>query len=156
MHAFIRVILISVLSIGTNAHLCLLSPRQRGTMGGLNAAPASDCFLTTGPCGDRPMGPVQAYIRAGRNHTVVFQKNYSHFMASSPGTLEVNLGVDSADGIGMVENLASWPDMDDDPLTLYTVDVWASDACSFIRQPSSQFILLALRHSFFVMFYLQP
>ncbi|KAJ8303503.1 hypothetical protein KUTeg_019899 [Tegillarca granosa] len=42
--------ILCVLVAVSNAHVCLISPPQRGSMLGLNTAGADDCFLTTAPC----------------------------------------------------------------------------------------------------------
>lgn len=123
MLSFLCCSVFAVFLVGVQSHICLLSPRQRGSMTGLNMNPSDDCFLPTGPCGDRPAGEPSAYLRAGNNFTVVFQKNYGHFFETDPGTLSVNFGVDSTDETPMFETLASMPDVNDDPRTLYTVDV---------------------------------
>merc|ERR1712012_1195278 len=73
------------------AHLCLISPPQRGSMEGLNKGGSDDCILLKPPCGgrDRPQHPIG--LGAGENFTVTFQKNLDHFNASTPGYFSVSL-----------------------------------------------------------------
>ena len=67
------------------AHLCLLSPAQRGSLTMVNNVAAADCYLMTSPCGGRSMDDVRLYLRAGQNFTVVFQKNADHWSSATPG-----------------------------------------------------------------------
>ena len=46
---------------------------------------ATYTHTTTGPCGGRPAQEPQLALIAGRNFTVVFQKNVSHFNSTNPG-----------------------------------------------------------------------
>ncbi|KAK3086329.1 hypothetical protein FSP39_016942 [Pinctada imbricata] len=73
------------------AHLCLLSPPQRGNMSGLNTPAAPNCLLLTGPCGGRQAGS-PTYYHTGDNMTVIFMKNFDHYYAAAPGEFVVSLG----------------------------------------------------------------
>jgi len=75
-----------------HAHLCLISPPQRGSMTGLNAKGAADCLLTTGPCGgrDHPSPPVG--LGEGEKFVMTWQKNLDHFNSAKPGYFAVSIG----------------------------------------------------------------
>lgn len=101
-------------------------------MDSINMKAADDCYLTTGPCGGRPMGPPQEYLRAGQNFTVVIQKNFGHFYKTAPGMFEIKFGIMEADGNMLMDTLATIPDTDAPPLTLITQDIVVSTNNSLI------------------------
>ncbi|XP_054770633.2 uncharacterized protein LOC129278473 [Lytechinus pictus] len=110
----------AVVSIGT-AHLCLLSPPQRGSMMGINKEASADCGLTSGPCGSRnaSTGTTLA-IKEGSKFTVTFQKNLDHYYASNPGYFKISV---SFDGEQTFKLLHSTKDTPDPSLTLYSMNV---------------------------------
>merc|ERR1711909_63087 len=73
-----------------SAHLCLISPHQRGgAMGDLNTAGNSACLQLKGPCGSHAAETPQATI--GQTYEIIFQKNLDHWTGRHPGYLDVNL-----------------------------------------------------------------
>ena len=85
MRTTILILFFSAVFLGCQAHMCLLSPAQRGSMTMFNKAASGDCHLMTSPCGGRAMDDVRLYLRAGQNFTVVFQKNLDHWNSATPG-----------------------------------------------------------------------
>ena len=86
MRTTILILFFSAVFLGScQAHMCLLSPAQRGSMTMFNKAASGDCHLMTSPCGGRAMDDVRLYLRAGQNFTVVFQKNLDHWNSATPG-----------------------------------------------------------------------
>lgn len=102
----------------TSAHMCLISPPQRGSMMGLNKAGSNDCILIKGPCGERPAEHHALEIEAGANFTVTFQKNLDHWLKKTPGYFNISVLH------GKVEMLlAQVPDKGEPSLTLYSRNV---------------------------------
>ncbi|KAJ8302613.1 hypothetical protein KUTeg_019009 [Tegillarca granosa] len=113
------VIIVCILAI-SDAHLCLISPPQRGSMNGLNTAGSDDCILTSAPCGGRERKERSGEgFAAGENVTVTFQKNLDHFNSQSPGYFTVSLGSPS----GQLQELARIPDGGEKSLHLYSMNV---------------------------------
>ncbi|KAL3889977.1 hypothetical protein ACJMK2_002289 [Sinanodonta woodiana] len=100
------------------AHLCLLTPTQRGNITGINKPGAGDCELLKPPCGGRLAEKSKIAVRAGENITVIFQKNLDHWNASSPGVFVVAVGTESS-----LKTLAEVPDQGEPSLYLYLVSV---------------------------------
>ncbi|XP_071080989.1 uncharacterized protein [Haliotis cracherodii] len=100
------------------AHICMISPPQRGSMLGINKAGADDCMLLKGPCGGRAPGPAVA-LTGGQNFTVTFQKNLDHWVKATPGYFSVMLGM----GQATMKELVRIPDMGQPSLSLYSVNV---------------------------------
>ncbi|XP_033753957.1 uncharacterized protein LOC117337208 [Pecten maximus] len=103
------------------AHMCMISPPQRGSMLNLNKAGSSDCVLTTPRCGGRPRGMPVMGLRRGQNFTVSFQKNLDHYVAATPGSFTVSIG--SERGGTKLNVLANIPDAGEPSLTVYSVNV---------------------------------
>ena len=103
------------------AHLCLLSPPQRGSMIGFDKPGADNCFLTQGRCGGRTSAGVKMAVKKGENMMVHFQKNLDHFDKSTPGMFQILMGKETA-GTRLTP-LASVPDTDAPSLTIYDVNV---------------------------------
>ncbi|XP_035828738.1 uncharacterized protein LOC101858447 [Aplysia californica] len=74
------------------AHLCLISPPQRGSMMNLNTKGSSDCILLKSPCGGREMREHGIALTAGERFAVTFQKNLDHFNANKPGYFSISIG----------------------------------------------------------------
>jgi hypothetical protein len=47
----------------SSAHVCLIQPLQRGPVPDLNKVGVPECGLTTGPCGQRPLGQAKQILR---------------------------------------------------------------------------------------------
>ncbi|XP_033109105.1 uncharacterized protein LOC117110491 isoform X3 [Anneissia japonica] len=104
-----------------SAHICMLSPPQRGSMIGINKQGATDCILLDGPCGGRPpVSPPQYGAKSGGNYTLSFQKNLDHWTAATPGQFRVLFS--SSDPMDF-KVLAKIADMGEPSLTIYTVNV---------------------------------
>jgi hypothetical protein len=102
------------------AHLCMLSPMQRGPLVDVNKEATSGCGLApvfgfSGPCGNNIASTPHIRIQTGFNFSVVFQKVYSnclsllfcclrflpsknedHFFPQSPGYFELAVFVSGA------------------------------------------------------------
>ncbi|CAH1785645.1 unnamed protein product, partial [Owenia fusiformis] len=118
--AAMKVLVLLVVICGAMAHLCLLSPLQRGTMNGINTAGATDCLLTTGPCGGRqPHGYPPLAFKAGSNQTVIFQKNLDHYNKTTPGYFSISFGPAQI----ALKEFSRVPDRGEPSLYVYTVNV---------------------------------
>ncbi|XP_060062690.1 uncharacterized protein LOC132543226 [Ylistrum balloti] len=117
----LAVVIIAIVLEVCNAHLCMLSPPQRGSMVGINKAGATDCILTTARCGGRPAEKPIMGLKMGSNFTVTFQKNLDHYDKATPGAFHVAIGQERQ-GTQMT-NLVSIPDAGEPSLTLYSVNV---------------------------------
>ncbi|OWF52552.1 hypothetical protein KP79_PYT13743 [Mizuhopecten yessoensis] len=118
---FLTAVIIAIVLEVCNAHLCMLSPPQRGSMMGINKAGANDCILTAARCGGRPAGHPVMGLKTGTNFTVTFQKNLDHYDKATPGSFQVAIGQERT-GTEM-KNLVSIPDAGEPSLTLYSVNV---------------------------------
>lgn len=103
-----------------HAHLCLISPTQRGSLAGINKQGNDNCFQIKGPCGKLPASKDNVIIRPGQMLSVTFQKNLDHFLSTSPGNFTVAFG-SVADG--NFQLLTTIPDKGEKSLTLYTAQV---------------------------------
>ncbi|XP_071941310.1 uncharacterized protein [Antedon mediterranea] len=117
----IRVLVILCTIIGCiTAHMCMLSPPQRGSLIGINNKAASDCGLEQGPCGGRnPMSP-QYGAKSGGNYTVSFQKNLDHWTAATPGQFTVMMSDSKTMDFKLLAKVA---DKGEPSLTVYSVNV---------------------------------
>ncbi|XP_069112494.1 uncharacterized protein [Argopecten irradians] len=103
------------------AHLCMISPPQRGAMGNLNKAGSGDCLLTAPRCGNRPRGMPVMGLQRGQNFTVSIQKNLDHYVKDTPGSFTISIG--SERGGTKLDVLATIPDGGEPSLTIYSVNV---------------------------------
>ncbi|XP_064597760.1 uncharacterized protein LOC135464184 isoform X2 [Liolophura sinensis] len=103
-----------------SAHLCMISPPQRGSMSGLNTAGSSDCILLKAPCGGRPQSGAGLSIPAERNFTVTIQKNLDHWLEASPGYFSVDIALPPFTDF---KQLVQIPDMGEPSLHLYSVNI---------------------------------
>eukprot|EP01130_Rhizamoeba_saxonica_P008966 TRINITY_DN3634_c0_g1_i1.p1 TRINITY_DN3634_c0_g1~~TRINITY_DN3634_c0_g1_i1.p1 ORF type:complete len:157 (-),score=32.21 TRINITY_DN3634_c0_g1_i1:36-506(-) len=103
------------IAVIANAHMCLVSPHQRGKVDiDINTPGSNDCVLTSGPCGDaRPSRTVGTF---SGTMTVAFQKNLDHWYKNAPGNFTVAIA-DSP--TGNFTPLKVLPDTDSDSLTFY-------------------------------------
>ncbi|XP_033753956.1 uncharacterized protein LOC117337207 [Pecten maximus] len=118
---FLAAVTIAIVLEVCNAHMCMLSPPQRGSMIGINKAGANDCILTTARCGGRPAGHPVMGLKIGSNFTVTFQKNLDHYDKATPGAFHVSIGQERQ-GTQM-KVLTTVPDAGEPSLTLYSVNV---------------------------------
>ena len=88
--AFTRFFLLALFVLFASAHVCLISPPQRGSLTGLNTPASADCFLTTGPCGGRPAQEADVLLVRGTNFTITWQKNENHWTAANPGSFNLS------------------------------------------------------------------
>ncbi|XP_041360858.1 uncharacterized protein LOC121377065 [Gigantopelta aegis] len=105
-----------------SAHLCMLSPPQRGSMNDINKKGANDCFLINKPCGGRPGSTNPLILKAGQNFTVTFQKNLDHWVKATPGYFSINW-MDMTVSPMMTSQLYKIADMGEPSLTLYSQNV---------------------------------
>ncbi|XP_060080287.1 uncharacterized protein LOC132559685 [Ylistrum balloti] len=118
-----------------SAHLCLLNPRQRGSLTGYNKAAADDCYLTTGECGGRMSDSNNmAFFKRGMNYTVVLQKNLDHHNSTDPGSFVVSLH-HNTDISFYTRTLATIPDTDAPSLSLYTADIFIPSDLQLSESP---------------------
>jgi hypothetical protein len=114
--------------VGSQSHLCLLSPYQRmGDIGSmaLNTPGSAACALTTmPPCGgpDNGMSELTAFWGTEKVY-VVMQKNLDHFNAAMPGNFTVNFIHHN----GTIEYLGGSPDSKMPSLSLYTAAITIPD-----------------------------
>ncbi|KAH3855353.1 uncharacterized protein LOC127871003 [Dreissena polymorpha] len=108
------VFLLAVIAL-SSAHMCLVEPKQRGSIMGLDKEGADDCILLNGPCGGRMMEEPMTMFKSGGNFTVIIQKNLDHWAKATPGFFGINLMHGSA-----TRTLTTVPDMGEPSLTLYT------------------------------------
>lgn len=73
-----------------NGHICVISPRQRGS---LNIGQPGDpsCFRRTPECGGQPAGNPTATYTAGSTVNVLFQQNLNHWSQFLPGAFDVSI-----------------------------------------------------------------
>ncbi|KAK6167608.1 hypothetical protein SNE40_021593 [Patella caerulea] len=102
------------------AHMCMLSPAQRGSLVGFNKVGAADCYLKTGPCGGRPKSENYVTLKAMQNLTVVLQKNLDHYSTTDPGQFTISFGATEGSGMKM---LGMIPDTSEQSLSLYAMNV---------------------------------
>ncbi|XP_062520838.1 uncharacterized protein LOC134195777 [Corticium candelabrum] len=103
------------------SHLCLISPHQRSTMAGVNAAGANDCLRLKEDCGgEAPVTPTQGFL-AGSKQNFTFQKNLNHYNAKAPGFF--SLGIGMAGEMKFEPLIKNIPDTNSSSLSLYTVEV---------------------------------
>ncbi|XP_059140758.1 uncharacterized protein LOC131928689 [Physella acuta] len=115
-----KIVILAALICICSGHLCLVSPAQRGTANGINAAGAQDCYLITPPCGGRAQNLTSTTgLLAGKNFVVTFQKNIDHFNSAAPGYFSVSLGADETS----LKELTRVPDTSDPSLTLYSATI---------------------------------
>ena len=104
-----------------SAHMCLISPPQRGAMNGINTINAQDCNWVAAPCGGIPaQSPYAAFIR-GTNFTITWQKNQNHWYSNNPGTFNISWA-DATDPETFIP-IYSFVDDNSPPLTLYTYEL---------------------------------
>ncbi|XP_064383131.1 uncharacterized protein LOC135331808 [Halichondria panicea] len=118
----VLLLLAAVVAIG-QAHLCLVFPKQRGNITGLNMAGADNCLLVKdAPCGGRPAEMPEVTFESGMNATIIFQKNLDHWVMATPGMFEINLwGMKGKMNLMTVPDMG--PNMGQPSGTLYTVSV---------------------------------
>jgi len=84
-------ILVALLVASVGAHVCLLSPAQRGGVDDdVNQVAAAACGEASGPCGGE--GPTQPLVilRTNAPFTAVVQKNLDHWDAATPGYFSID------------------------------------------------------------------
>lgn len=76
-----------------SAHLCLIYPKQRGSLNAFDKPGAPDCYLRTAECGGRMKDLYRSpsEFTRGKNYTLVFQKNLDHHNAANPGFFNISL-----------------------------------------------------------------
>ncbi|XP_066300344.1 uncharacterized protein [Branchiostoma lanceolatum] len=106
---------------GTWAHMCLISPPQRGSMTGINKPACPDCGLVTGPCGLRPEpNKTTLALLAGSQYTVTIQKNLDHYDSASPGEFTISFRAGMTGDFTLLQKI---PDIGEPSLTLYSVNI---------------------------------
>ncbi|CAI8046540.1 hypothetical protein GBAR_LOCUS25749 [Geodia barretti] len=86
------VVIVATLAMAA-AHICMVSPRQRGTLQGLDKPGAADCIrLSPEPCGGQKSDGNTAIFKPGVNVSIIFQKNLNHWDQSTPGSFNIAIG----------------------------------------------------------------
>ncbi|XP_069106332.1 uncharacterized protein [Argopecten irradians] len=117
MASTIFVIIASAVIGVSFAHVCLLSPAQRGSLQGINKKAAGNCILLKPPCGGRPRQDNRTVdFRVGQEYEVVIQKNLDHYKDGSPGFFEILLIEESSESS---KSLVKIPDQGEPSLTVY-------------------------------------
>eukprot|EP00028_Trichosphaerium_sp_Am-I-7-wt_P014963 CAMPEP_0168511774 /NCGR_PEP_ID=MMETSP0405-20121227/2361_1 /TAXON_ID=498012 /ORGANISM="Trichosphaerium sp, Strain Am-I-7 wt" /LENGTH=128 /DNA_ID=CAMNT_0008530067 /DNA_START=124 /DNA_END=510 /DNA_ORIENTATION=+ len=89
-------------------------------MENLNAPASKDCVLLAGPCGGRAAANPTVAFAAGKNASIVFQKNLNHWTAGSPGMFEITYNVAGDKDVTVLKTI---PDTNSPSLTLYVEEV---------------------------------
>lgn len=96
-----------LLGQAVTAHICLLSPTQRGGLPNLGAlTPGDDHCFHPGSCGGKP-GAISATLNGLSGTTVLLEQNLNHYNPGWPGVMDVALGPTDD---GPWTTLASLPD----------------------------------------------
>jgi hypothetical protein len=90
----LALVVLCVMSVGVAlAHVCTMSPPQRGGPVDLTQASDPRCWLIEGPCGNMKPERPQVQYQAGQNFTVVLQKNLDHYQANNPGEFLISFAM---------------------------------------------------------------
>ncbi|XP_060560927.1 uncharacterized protein LOC132720748 [Ruditapes philippinarum] len=116
MNTILSAACFSVVLAIASAHMCLISPHQRGSMMDLNKKGSNDCILLNSPCGGRPLAKPMITLMAGSNASIIVQKNLDHWAQATPGYFAVSLMQGS-----ITTQIGRVPDMGEASLTLYTI-----------------------------------
>jgi len=100
-----------------SAHVCLMSPPQRGGLVGSNKVASNTCYQTMGPCGNTTQGPSSVTYKRGQTVEIVINKNLDHFQPAAPGNFTVTPYFYGEE----YPLLALLPDTDAPSLSLYNV-----------------------------------
>eukprot|EP01121_Diplochlamys_sp_Union-15-3_P000395 TRINITY_DN1036_c0_g1_i1.p1 TRINITY_DN1036_c0_g1~~TRINITY_DN1036_c0_g1_i1.p1 ORF type:complete len:154 (+),score=40.38 TRINITY_DN1036_c0_g1_i1:41-502(+) len=103
-----------------SAHLCLISPKQRGPIDNINKPLDPECFFLDGPCGSSPATTPTVEYNGGENVTIIFQKNENHWNSTNPGSF--NIAVQTSAN-GPFQQIWTIPDENTPHLTLYSASV---------------------------------
>jgi len=125
------ILLIVLFIIGEQCHMCLVNPKQRGTMNNINQVLAPDCALDKisrppgtydNYCGGRAAETPAVTYTPNTIITVVFQKNNNHFTATTLSSFKVFL-LSSTDAAANRQQLHSVNDSNTPELSLYVQSV---------------------------------
>jgi len=84
-------ILGALLVASISAHVCLLSPAQRGGVDdSVNQVAAAACGEASGPCGSEGTAQPLVILRNNAPFTAVVQKNLDHWVAATPGYFTID------------------------------------------------------------------
>jgi len=102
------------------AHVCLITPAQRG--GAMNLFNSGDprCKLLNGPCGGfTPEFPPMISYHAGENVTFVFQKNVDHYRPGVGSEFVISFSAQSEPNLNLTE-IMRIPDTDAPAMSIYS------------------------------------
>lgn len=71
-------------------HVCLITPRQRGTMD-ISKPGSPDCTRHAEPCGGQPIETPKVTYKAGETAFFKWQQNLNHYESGYPGYLDVGI-----------------------------------------------------------------
>ncbi|PIK44275.1 hypothetical protein BSL78_18865 [Apostichopus japonicus] len=74
----------------TSAHLCIISPVQRGSIN-IQQAGDSSCFRHQSPCGGQPAEDPKVSLIGGKTTFIKFQQNFNHYEVGYPGYMDIAL-----------------------------------------------------------------
>jgi len=107
-------------SVAAFAHVCLVTPAQRGGAMDLFTAADPRCKLLDGPCGGfNPEFPPMISYHAGENITLVFQKNFNHYRPGVGSEFVVSFSPNSEPNLNLTV-LMTIPDTSAPDLSIYS------------------------------------
>ncbi|CAH1799012.1 unnamed protein product [Owenia fusiformis] len=72
------------------AHLCIISPRQRGEFD-ISKGGSPTCFRHGEPCGGQPPAPPNITYMGGQTVFIKWQQNFNHYSVGFPGYMDIAL-----------------------------------------------------------------
>eukprot|EP01132_Coremiostelium_polycephalum_P008343 gene8343-10248_t len=112
-----------VLLIGiSRAHICLISPPQRG---GFSISEPGDnsCFNIQLPCGKTTQGAPALTVKGLSTIDVTFQQNYNHWWGPAPGAMYVEISYDGTNFVQLSNPIDDFIGYDMVTQTNFTVPV---------------------------------
>jgi hypothetical protein len=95
LRSLLAVLALALAGVSCRAHICLLSPSQRGGKvppSGYPLMPGDPLCFTREPCKRDDRAPLTATYKAGEPLTVSVQQNLNHYFAARPGFIDVAIG----------------------------------------------------------------
>ncbi|XP_071493966.1 uncharacterized protein [Diadema antillarum] len=87
-------LLIGFLPEGSRAHICIITPRQRGDFD-ISQPGSKTCVRHEAPCGGQsPEQPRVTYV-AGQTALIRFQQNLNHYEVGLPGYMDISLSANT-------------------------------------------------------------
>lgn len=98
MKAILATIAVLALFGSASAHLCMLQPKQRGSVAGATSMPDDPVcgYTSPAPCGPMKQGPSVATYQCGSTVTVSWVKNANHWNPAGPGNFTLTAWMDGS------------------------------------------------------------